>query len=112
MMYPRWWLESIGFWGAPFTPAPKHDAPSPVLPNGYPTLQSQQEYGNVYPDGAGTPYTNKCLESSNLPFGAGVGAYVAVLMSFLAGAACTYYVHRCSGKDKRGYSEIPESNAL
>ena len=54
--YPRWWLEQIGFWGAPGQPPPDKTEPMPVHVLNIPTLESRSEYDARYPEGEDINY--------------------------------------------------------
>jgi hypothetical protein len=53
----RRWLEQAGFWGPPGTPVADREAPVPIRPISYPTLESIQEYKETYPNGENATYT-------------------------------------------------------
>lgn len=53
---PRSWLESVGYWGAPFTPPPGSASPLPVQPINVPSLASPALYQAAYPRGLGAAY--------------------------------------------------------
>jgi hypothetical protein len=63
MMYPRWWMESVGYWGQPFHPSPTRNTPVSVFPNSYPTLSSPEAYAEQYPQGIGKPYEKACYSA-------------------------------------------------
>jgi len=110
MMYPRWWLESIGFWGAPFTPAPGRGAAEPVTPNGYPTLSSPAEYDAAYPNGIGSPYRNTCFQE---PVPTTTWApFWLVLLGFLAGLICTVVANRFYPSMKSGYMPVDDGISM
>ena len=46
--YPRWWLEQVGFWGAPGQPPADQAEPMPVHVMNVPTLASKAEYDAKY----------------------------------------------------------------
>ena len=52
----RWWLEQIGFWGAPGTPPPDVLAPDGIPVLTVATESSREAYAAKYPDGFGAPY--------------------------------------------------------
>ncbi len=105
-MYPRWWLESIGYWGAPFTPPPGR-TPSPVGPNSYPTLPTQVAYEAAYPNGLGAPYQNYCFQQpSSISFST-ILSYVAL---FVAGGFVTIIVQKLfPSSSRKGYDPIPDN---
>lgn len=108
IMYPRWWLESIGYWGAPFTATPGR-APVPVHPNGYPTLSSKEAYAAAYPNGLeGAVYSNYCFEqpSSSFTF----QTFISYSSLILVGVICTLLVQRLfPGDARKAYEPIPDS---
>lgn len=107
IMYPRWWLESIGYWGAPFTPPPGRSSASPVAPNSYPTLPSQAAYEAAYPQGLGAPYQNYCFQQSNAITYSTIFFYIAL---FLGGAITTLLAQKIfPGDRKKGYDPIPDN---
>lgn len=108
MMYPRWWLEGVGYWGAPYTPAPGRKEPLPVYPNSYPTLSSKEAYAEQYPEGIGAPYEHTCYNTlecaeatSPYLYGFGGVAIGVVLMLIL----------QKLWAPRGGYAQIPESSA-
>jgi hypothetical protein len=106
MMYPRWWLESIGFWGAPFTATPGR-SPMPVRPNGYPTLPSKEAYAAAYPNGLeGTSYTNYCFDEPKSFDYFSLLRYLAV---FIVGSLSTLMIQRFfPGEKNHRYEQIPD----
>lgn len=106
IMYPRWWLESIGFWGAPFTPAPGR-TPVPVHPNGFPTLSSQEAYDAAYPTGVeNAAYTNYCFETPTPSYFSSVLRYGAV---FILGTLFTLLIQKFTSGGRKGYDPIADS---
>jgi hypothetical protein len=110
IMYPRWWLESIGYWGAPFTATPGR-APAPVHPNGYPTLPSKEAYAAAYPDGLeGATYTNYCFQTpptASFTF----QSFISYFSLFIVGVVCTLLVQKLfpGGDSRKAYEPIPDS---
>lgn len=105
-MYPRWWLESIGYWGKPFTPPPGRE-PSPVYPNSYPTLSSKEAYDTAYPNGlSGSSYTNTCFTQPNYYSFSFILFYLTL---FIGGAIFTLIIQRIFPSNKKGYNIIPDT---
>lgn len=52
----RQWMELMGFWGPPGTPPPGETQAVPVRPLNVPSLDSQEEYKEQYPNGFTAPY--------------------------------------------------------
>ena len=52
----RWWLEQIGYWGAPGTPAPSEGSPVGIQPLSYPTLETKHDYHEIYKRGLNATY--------------------------------------------------------
>jgi len=53
---PRWWFESIGFWGAPGTPPADDPVPRQIRPINIPSEDSQADYQAKYPSGLDFTY--------------------------------------------------------
>lgn len=105
-MYPRWWLESIGFWGAPFTSAPGR-SPVPVHPNGYPTLPTKEAYDAAYPNGLeNAAYTNYCFDTPTSSYLSSFLGYGAV---FVLGALFSLFIQKFTSSGRKGYEPIAES---
>mmetsp|Transcript_8804 Transcript_8804/g.13172 ORF Transcript_8804/g.13172 Transcript_8804/m.13172 type:complete len:726 (+) Transcript_8804:54-2231(+) len=68
--YPRWWMEMVGFWGPPGTPATGKAAADGVRPMVFNTQASVEEYKKVYPAGVDTKYyihSTTTPDDSNAP---------------------------------------------
>lgn len=52
----RGWLESVGYWGRPFSPPPGCTESLPIRPINVPSLDSQGAYYKAYPLGMQTQY--------------------------------------------------------
>lgn len=104
-MYPRWWLESIGYWGAPFT-TPAGREPTPVRPNSYPTLSSKEAYDSAYPNGLlETSYTNTCFTQPN---NYSLSSIIFYLTLFFGGAIFTLVMQQFFPSNRKGYEQIPD----
>eukprot|EP01041_Mallomonas_annulata_P009869 gene9869-20534_t len=57
MTVPKWWLEQIGYWGAPGTP-PAGELPIGIKPINIPGERSMDDYKKLYPNGIGKPYAS------------------------------------------------------
>lgn len=106
IMYPRWWLESIGYWGAPFTPPPGRTS-SPVVPNSYPTLPTQAAYDAAYPNGLGAPYQNYCFQQPSSFSFLTILFYTGL---FVVGGITTLILQKLfPSSDRKGYDPIPDN---
>jgi hypothetical protein len=63
--YRRWWMEFVGFWGPPGTPAPGKATPEGVTPMVFNTQATQAEYQQLYPEGTSTKYYLHTTTSPN-----------------------------------------------
>lgn len=106
IMYPRWWLESIGYWGKPFS-TPLGKEPSPVYPNSYPTLPTKEAYDSAYPNGlSGAFYTNTCFTQPNYYSFSNIMSY---FITFLIGIGITLTVQHFIPSNKKLYDRIPDT---
>ena len=105
IMYPRWWLESIGYWGAPFT-TPGGRVPTPVYPNSYPTLPTKEAYDAAYPNGLlGSSYTNTCFAQPNNYSFSTILFYLSLV---IGGAIFTLIFQHFFPANRKGYEQIPD----
>jgi hypothetical protein len=112
MIYPRWWMEQIGYWGAPGTPFTNRTS-VPIYPINVVGEVSMAVYQSVFPDGIGAPYPTKGNPNDPMHsywFG-DVETQNSVLSHLLSmavggsiGVAVTYFV--VMQDKRRGYTAI------
>lgn len=56
--YPRWWMEQVGYWGAPGTPSLNRTS-VPIYPINIYSEPSPEAYAKAYPEGIEVPYPTK-----------------------------------------------------
>ncbi len=112
---PRWWLELVGYWGAPGSPPSDKKAPSPIHPINVPSYDSIADYKKIYhhyePNMNAIPYSwpYSCKSSESLSaasLSSASNGWMGVVAGALVGAGLMLAYERTMQRKRNQYMPI------